>query len=397
VQNTGFKLLDDLRDALASTDASALRRQRRQTDSPCAPLVSMGGKQVLAFASNDYLGLANHPQLIEAAAEGARRWGVGAGASHLVSGHSAVHEALEKEIARFVDCEAALVFSTGYMANIAVMPALIGRGDEIFADRLNHASLVDGALLSRASLSRYAHNDMEALADMLDASEAKRKLIVTDAVFSMDGDIAPLPRLLELAEQHDAWLLVDDAHGFGVLGPQGRGSLAASSLQSERIILMGTLGKAAGVSGAFVAGNRILVDWLLQKSRSYIFTTAMPPMLAHVLLSSLELIENADDRRRHLNALVERFRDSMSPYAKRLTSSSTPIQPIVIGDNAETLAVAAGLIERDIWTPAIRPPTVPVGTARLRVSLSAAHSLAQVDQLTAALCEQMSALNVSPA
>jgi 8-amino-7-oxononanoate synthase len=395
VQNTEFKLLDDLRDALESADAAALRRQRRQTDSPCAPLVNIGGKQVLAFASNDYLGLANHPQLIEAAAEGARRWGVGAGASHLVSGHSAVHEALEKELARFVGCEAALVFSTGYMANIAVVPALLGRGDEIFADRLNHASLVDGALLSRASLSRYAHNDMEALADMLDASDARRKLIVTDAVFSMDGDIAPLSRLLELAGHHDAWLLIDDAHGFGVLGPQGRGSLAAAALHSDRIILMGTLGKAAGVSGAFVAGNRALIEWLVQKARPYIFTTAMPPMLAHVLLSSLELIENADDRRRHLNALIVRFREGMASYAKRLMPSSTPIQPIVIGDNAETLAIAAGLIERDIWTPAIRPPTVPVGSARLRVSLSAAHSLAQVDQLTAALCEQMSVLNVS--
>jgi 8-amino-7-oxononanoate synthase len=344
---------------------------------------------VLAFASNDYLGLANHPRLIEAAAEGARRWGVGAGASHLVSGHSAVHEALEAELARFVQCEAALVFSTGYMANIAVMPALLGRDDEIFADRLNHASLVDGALLSRAKLHRYAHNDMRALASMLAASSARRKLIVSDAVFSMDGDIAPLSQLLALAEQYDAWLLLDDAHGFGVLGPQGRGSLAETDLRSERIILMGTLGKAAGASGAFVAGSKILIDWLVQKSRAYIFTTAMPPMLAHVLLSSLELIENADDRRRHLDALIARFREGMAPYANRLLPSRTAIQPLIIGDNAATIKIAAALLERDIWASAIRPPTVPVGSARLRISLSAAHSFAQVDQLVAALAAEL--------
>lgn len=344
---------------------------------------------MLAFASNDYLGLANHPRLIEAASEGARRWGVGAGASHLVSGHSAVHEALEAELARFVQCEAALVFSTGYMANIAVMPALLGRDDEIFADRLNHASLVDGALLSRASLRRYAHNDMTALASMLAASTARRKLIVSDAVFSMDGDVAPLAQLLALAEQHDTWLLIDDAHGFGVLGPQGRGSLAEADLRSERIILMGTLGKAAGVSGAFVAGSRMLIDWLVQKSRAYIFTTAMPPMLAYVLLSSLELIENADDRRRHLDALIARFREAMMPHAKRLLPSRTAIQPVVIGDNSATMEIAAVLLEHDIWTPAIRPPTVPIGSARLRISLSAAHSFAQVDQLVTALSAQL--------
>ncbi|MDB5802035.1 MAG: 8-amino-7-oxononanoate synthase [Rhodocyclales bacterium] len=395
VPNTEFKLLDKLREALAEADASSMRRHRKLTQSPCAPQVETAGRRVLAFASNDYLGLANHPQLVEAAADGARRWGVGAGASHLVSGHSAVHEALEDELARFVGCEAALVFSTGYMANIAVMPALLGRNDEVFADRLNHASLIDGALLSRAALSRYAHNDMEALADMLDASSAQNKLIVTDAVFSMDGDIAPLPRLLELAEQHDAWLLVDDAHGFGVLGPQGRGSLAAAGLRAERIILMGTLGKAAGVAGAFVAGSRTLIEWLLQRSRSYIFTTAMPPMMAHVLLNALALIENADDRRQHLRTLIACFRDGMASHAQRLMPSNTPIQPVVIGDNAATVDIAAALLERDIWTPAIRPPTVPKGSARLRISLSAAHSLAQVEQLTAALGEQLASLSTT--
>lgn len=344
---------------------------------------------MLAFASNDYLGLANHPALIEAAAVGARRWGVGAGASHLVSGHSEVHQALEDELARFVGCESALVFSTGYMANIAVMPALLGRDDEIFADRLNHASLVDGALLSRATMRRYAHNDMAALDAMLATSTASGKLIVSDAVFSMDGDIAPLPHLLWLAEKYDAWLLLDDAHGFGVLGPQGRGSLAEAGLHSDRIILMGTLGKAAGVAGAFVAGNRVLIEWLIQKSRSYIFTTAVPPLQAHILLNALELIENADERRRHLSALIARFRDGMSAHAECLRPSRTPIQPVVIGDNALTVDVAAMLLAQDIWTPAIRPPTVPKGSARLRISLSAAHTLSQVDQLTSALCAQL--------
>lgn len=386
-----LSLLDDLHASLAELDASPLRRRRKLTASPCAPEVELHGKSVLAFASNDYLGLANHPQLIEAAAEGAHRWGVGSGASHLVSGHSSVHEALENELARFVGCEAALVFSTGYMANIAVMPALLGRDDEIFADRLNHASLIDGALLSRASLRRYPHNDMAALVGMLSTSTARRKLIVSDAVFSMDGDLAPLGRLLELAEQHDSWLLIDDAHGFGVLGPQGRGSLAAAGLNSKRIILMGTLGKAAGVSGAFVAGSQMLIDWLVQKSRAYIFTTAMPSMLAHVLLSSLELIEKADERRRHLNALIAHFREGMSPYAKRLMDSHTAIQPVIIGDNAVTTDIAAALLEQDIWTPAIRPPTVPPGSARLRISLSAAHSFAQVDQLVTALSAQLRA------
>lgn len=348
---------------------------------------------MLAFASNDYLGLAGHPQLIEAAAQGARRWGVGAGASHLVSGHSAVHDALETQLARFLGCEAALVFSTGYMANIAVMPALLGRDDEIFADRLNHASLVDGALLSRANMRRYPHANLDALAAMLQASRARRKLIVSDGVFSMDGDVAPLAALLELAEQYDTWLLIDDAHGFGVLGPQGRGSVAAAGLQSERLILMGTLGKAAGVAGAFIAGNSVVIEWLLQKSRAYIFTTAMPPMLAHVLLASLQLIEEADDRRRHLDALVARLRVSLGAHAERLMPSMTPIQPLRVGENDVVVRLAKSLADDGIWVPAIRPPTVPKGSARLRISLSAAHTLTQVDRLADTLAKHLARLN----
>ncbi|GAB4057830.1 8-amino-7-oxononanoate synthase [Uliginosibacterium sediminicola] len=382
-----FPLLDALDHELTALDAQSLRRRRRTVESACGPRVEVAGETLLAFASNDYLGLAADPRLAQAAALAAQRWGVGAGASHLVSGHSRAHEALEEALAEFTGNQAALLFSTGYMANIAVMPALLGRNGDIFADRLNHASLVDGAQLARASLNRYAHVDMGMLAAQLAASTAREKLIVSDAVFSMDGNIAPLAQLLELAERHNAWLLLDDAHGFGVLGPQGRGSVAAAGLKSERLIYMGTLGKAAGVSGAFVAGSRKLIDWLQQRARPYIFTTAMPPMLAEVLLSALQLIEAADDRRAHLTALIAQLRTGLAAQQSRLMPSSTPIQPLLIGDNAATLAVAEALHARQLWVPAIRPPTVPVGAARLRISLSAAHSLADVDTLCQALSE----------
>ncbi|HNE16300.1 MAG TPA: aminotransferase class I/II-fold pyridoxal phosphate-dependent enzyme, partial [Rhodocyclaceae bacterium] len=266
--------LDALATGLAELDAAGLRRRRRVVASPCAPAATLAdGSARIAFCSNDYLGLASDQALIDAARAGAARWGVGSGAAHLVSGHTAAHDALEARLAAFTGFDAALCFTTGYMANIGVMPALVGRGDAVFADRLNHASLVDGALLSRADLQRYPHGDVDALARQLTASSAPRKLIVSDGVFSMDGDIAPLPRLLELAETHKAWLLVDDAHGFGVLGPQGRGSLAHFGLRSPRLIYMGTLGKAAGVAGAFVAARADVIDWLLNKARSYIFTT----------------------------------------------------------------------------------------------------------------------------
>ncbi|NTV10292.1 MAG: 8-amino-7-oxononanoate synthase, partial [Zoogloea sp.] len=285
----------------------------------------------------------------------------------------------------FVGMEAALTFSTGYMANIGVMPAMVGRGDAIFADRLNHASLVDGALLSRADFTRYPHNDVAALAGAMAASTARRKLIVTDGVFSMDGDLARLPGLLELAERHDAWLLVDDAHGFGVLGPHGNGALAHFGLESERILYMGTLGKAAGVAGAFVAGSRLAIEWLINSTRSYIFTTAAPPLLAHALLASIDLIEQGDDRRTHLADLIQRLRNQLALTRWQLMPSCTAIQPVLIGDNNEALAAAQALDAEGLWAPAIRPPTVPAGTARLRISLSAAHTVEQVDRLAAAL------------
>lgn len=374
-----------LQQQLAGLEAKDLLRRRRVQTLPCGPATLSEYKPLLAFASNDYLGLANSPALIAATQEAATRWGVGSGASHLVCGHTEAHEALDRALADFVGCEAALSFSTGYLANLAVMPSLLGRGDAIFADKLNHASLVDGALLSRADLQRYNHLDLSMLAGQLAASIAKHKLIATDSVFSMDGDVAPLKQLLALAELHDAWLLVDDAHGFGVLGPQGRGALAEAGLKSARLILMGTLGKAAGVAGAFVAGNRTVIDWLMQTARPYIFTTAAPPMLAATLLRALQLIEHGDERREHLQALIRELHAGLEGTRWQLLSSRTAIQPILIGDNMQALAVAQQLEAHGIQVPAIRPPSVPAGTARLRVSLSAAHTLADVQALCTAL------------
>ena len=379
--------LDELHAGLADLDAAGLTRRRRIVTTPCRPEAGLADRSapVLAFCSNDYLGLAAEPALADAAARAAAHWGVGSGASHLVSGHTAAHEALEARLAAFVGMDDALYFSTGYMANIGVMPALVGRGDAIFADKVNHASLVDGALLSRAEFIRYPHCSLAALKARLAASTAPRKLIVTDSVFSMDGDLAPLPQLLALAEAHQAWLLVDDAHGFGVLGPQGRGSLAHFGLSSPRLILMGTLGKATGVSGAFVAGHRSVIEWLVNTSRSYIFTTGAPPLLAETLLTALDLIEHGDARRAHLAALIARFKAGLTLARWQLLPSDTPIQPLVIGDNHEALAVSRALDAEGLWVPAIRPPTVPKGAARLRITLSAAHSFEQVDRLVATL------------
>ncbi len=380
-----MRLLDELRAGLDRLDHDALRRRRRSNALPCAPQATADGRALTAFCSNDYLGLACEPALAAALAAGAARWGTGAGASHLVSGHYDVHDELESALARFVGCTRALYFSTGYMANSGILPALAGRGDAIFADRLNHASLVDGMLLSRATTHRYAHADAGALDRLLGASTARRKLIVSDTVFSMDGDVAPLAELLELAVRHDAWLVVDDAHGFGVLGPQGRGAVAEAGLDTHpeawRIVLVGTLGKAAGVASAFVAGHADVVEWLLQKTRTYIYTTGAPPALAHALLESLRLIESGDARRQQLGALIDSFRTHARLQRWRLLPSRTAIQAVLIGDNAETLAVARALLEAGLWVPAIRPPTVPADTARLRVSLSAAHDEAEVIRL----------------
>ncbi|MDR0565344.1 MAG: 8-amino-7-oxononanoate synthase [Azoarcus sp.] len=377
--------LERLRAALNQLDSERLLRVRRDLENPCSPHLTLNGKSFTAFCSNDYLGLAGDSRLADALAEGARRWGAGAGASHLVSGHYKVQHALERRLADFVGRERALVFSTGFMANIGIIPALAGRDDAIFADRLNHASLIDGMLLSRAKAHRYPHLDRAALERQLAASTAETKLIVSDSVFSMDGDVAPLRELMALAEQFDAWLLIDDAHGFGVLGPQGRGALAEAGINHWRLIQMGTLSKAAGVSGAFVAGEATVIEWLMQKARSYIFTTGSPPALAQALLASIDIIESGDALRAHLATLIERLTKGLTQKRWKLLASRTPIQPLVVGDNAAALALAAALMREGLWVPAIRPPTVPAGSARLRISLSAAHSLDDVERLVSAI------------
>ncbi len=367
--------------------AQGLLRQRRTLESPQAPHCMVDGKPYLAFCSNDYLGLANHPRIIAALQRGAGQWGAGAGAAHLVSGHSGPHQQLEEALAAFTGKPAALLFSTGYMANLGVVQALIGKGDTVFADKLNHASLNDAMLLSRAEVRRYRHYDVAQLAQMLSEARPGRKLIITDAVFSMDGDMAPLPDLLALCERHDAWLLADDAHGLGVLGKQGRGALSHFGLDSPRIIHMGTLGKAAGVSGAFVAAEQVVIDTLVNHARSYVYTTAAPPALSVALLEALQLIEQGDAPRTHLYALVKKLRTGLAGLPWKLMPSDTAIQPLLVGDSREAVKLSEGLRARGIWVAAIRPPTVPQGTARLRITLSAAHTDADVEKLLGALHE----------
>ena len=373
--------LPDLAADLAALDARGLRRQRRLLESPQSAHVVVDGRAAIGFCSNDYLGLAADPRVVAAARDAAQRCGVGAGASHLVLGHAAPHHELEATLARFVHLPRTLLFSTGYMANIGIVTALVGRADAVFADKLNHASLNDAALLSRADFRRYAHADLAALERLLAASKAPRKLVVSDAVFSMDGDIAPVPQLLQLCEGYDAWLLLDDAHGFGVLGEAGRGVLSHFNVQSPRIVYLGTLGKAAGVSGAFIAGDGSVIEWLLQRARTYIFTTAAPPLLAVATLESLRLIELETWRREHLAALIMRLREGFAGLPWRLLPSATPIQPLIVGDNRAVMALSEALLQQGIWVPAIRPPTVPAGTARLRISLSAAHGIEDIDRL----------------
>jgi 8-amino-7-oxononanoate synthase len=378
-------LLSSLQQELAQKKAEGLLRHRRLIESPQQPHLLADGKPVLSFSSNDYLGLANHPRLQAALLAGAHSAGVGSGASHLVTGHHHYHHALEEALADFVGLPQALLLTTGYMANLAVICGLMGKGDALFADKLNHASLNDGALLSRADFNRYPHGDVERLECMLQASTARRKMVITDSVFSMDGDIAPLRELLDLCERYDAWLLVDDAHGFGVLGEQGRGCLSHFNLSASRLIYMATLGKAAGVAGAFIAGEAVVIDYLMQNARTYIYTTAMPPALAAASLEALTLIEASDERRSHLHLLISRLKSGLQLKHWQLAESSTPIQPLLIGSNEEVLRVSEHLLEQGILVPAIRPPTVPKGSARLRISLSAAHSDADIQQLIHAL------------
>ncbi len=390
-----MELLEKLESELQGLQEKNLIRKRRAVETPCGPRMKVGGRELLAFCSNDYLGLASHALIAEALREGVDLYGTGSGASHLISGHSRAHVQLEEKLAEYVGPNLveprALYFCTGYMANLAVLTGLaVGdKNTEIFSESLNHASLIDGARLARTSLKVYPHADVAALEGMLQASTASNKIVVTDAVFSMDGNLAPLPQLLALCERHGAWLVVDDAHGFGTLGSRGRGTLEHFGLQSPHIVYVGTLGKAAGVAGAFVAAHRSVIETLVQRARPYIFTTAAPPALAHALLTSLDILGGAEgrERRAHLQALVAQLQDGLRLQRWRLLPSHTAIQPIIIGDNAETMRAAAALYEQGIWVGGIRPPTVPADTARLRITLSAGHSTRDVAQLIAALNE----------
>ena len=377
----------ELERTLARRRADGLERRRRTLESAQGPRVVVDGRRLLAFASNDYLGLSGDPAIALAMHEGVDRWGAGAGASHLVCGHFGAHAALEDALAAFVapcDGARALTFATGYLANLAIVTALAGRGDAVFGDRRNHACLNDGALLSRAKLVRYRHDDLAQLERILAASTAPRKLIASDAVFSMDGDLAPLPELAALAERHDALLVVDDAHGFGVVG-DGRGSLAHFGLRSDRIVYMGTLGKAAGVAGAFVAAHPAVIETLIQTARPYIYSTAAPPALAHALSAALAIVRDDASRRRRLTERIAQFRAGAADLPWALSPSPTAIQPLVVGANDAAVALSDALLARGLLVPAIRPPTVPQGTARLRVSLSAAHAGGDVATLLFAL------------
>lgn len=373
---------------LAQIEAQSLTRVRRVVETPCAPRAVVAGRELLAFCSNDYLGLAAHPRVVEALREGASLYGVGSGASHLISGHGLAHELLEDRLAEFVGMPRALSFCTGYMANLAILTALGSDADaEIFSESLNHASLIDGARLARAGVKVYPHAGVDALAALLEASNATAKIVVTDSVFSMDGNLAPLPAMLALCERHGAWLVVDDAHGFGTLGANGRGALEHFNLRSPNLVYMGTLGKAAGVGGAFVAAHASVIELMIQRARPYIYTTAAPPALAHALMTSIDIIGGAEglQRRAHLQSLIEQLDRGLALKRWNRVPSFTAIQPVIIGGNDEALAASAALYAQGLWVPAIRPPTVPAGTARLRATLSAAHTHDEVARLALAL------------
>ncbi|POF86648.1 8-amino-7-oxononanoate synthase [Pseudomonas putida] len=377
----------DLTARLAERRAADLYRQRPLLQTAQGPQVVVDGQPLLAFCNNDYLGLANHPEVIAAWRAGAERWGVGGGASHLVIGHSTPHHQLEEALAELTGRPRALLFSTGYMANLGAITALVGQGDTVLQDRLNHASLLDGGLLSGARFNRYLHNDVQSLASRLQRATGNT-LVVTDGVFSMDGDLADLPALAATARAANAWLMVDDAHGLGTLGANGGGIVEHFGLGLEQVpVLIGTLGKACGTAGAFVAGSDDLIEALVQFARPYIYTTSQPPALACATLKSLQLLRDESWRREQLAALIRQFREGAEQIGLQLMDSQTPIQPILIGDSGHAVRLSQMLRERGLLVTAIRPPTVPAGSARLRVTLSAAHTEAQVQLLLNALAD----------
>lgn len=372
---------DRLGAALAQRREQGLYRQRLTLESAQGPVVQLNGREYLNFCSNDYLGLASHPRLVESFRRAATQYGVGSGASHLVCGHSRPHHQLEEALAELTGRPRALLFSSGFAANTGTLTTLLQAGDSVFQDRLNHASLLDGGLHSGARFRRFAHNDVDDLARKMSGVEGP-KLVAVDGVFSMDGDSAPLPELASLCREHDAWLMVDDAHGFGVCGNNGAGSVAAAGLDAGQVpVLMATLGKAMGTAGAFVAGSETLIEALIQQARNYVYTTAISPAVAAATLTSLELLQQEGWRREHLSALVSRFRNGAKALALPLMDSQSPIQPLLVGDAATAVAMSESLRRRGLLIGAIRPPTVPAQTSRLRITLSAAHSEAQVDRL----------------
>lgn len=384
-----FSALDMAEHQIADLDAQLLRRKLRITQSHCDVTATVGQRELKAFCSNDYLGLASHPALITALAEGAKQYGVGSGASHLISGHSIAHDLLEKKLASFeskhIPNARALFFSTGYLANINAITGLARLAEQgdasIYSAKLNHASIIDGVRLAsaqtKAKVALFDHQKLDSLIESLQQDTHPLKLIVIDGVFSMDGDLAPVERLLQIAEQYDALILIDDAHGFGVLGEHGHGILEQTHAHSNRLIYIGTLGKAAGVSGAFICAAAPFIEWLIQKGRPYIYSTATPPAIAHTLLTSLDLIEGDEgvDRRQRLNQLIQVWQEEMTFSSWKKVPSSTPIQPVILGSNANALAAAKLLDEAGYWIPAIRPPTVPIGSSRLRITFSANHSV----------------------
>ena len=376
----------ELQAQLDQRRAEHLYRTRLNVASGCSSTLEVDGATLVNFCSNDYLGLAAHPEVNSALKKAADHYGTGSGASHLISGHSSAHHQLEEQLAEFTGRPRALLYSTGYMANMGTINALVGRHDLVLQDQLNHASLLDGGHPSRATSQRYKHADLDNLQQRLEQSTAARKLIVTDGVFSMDGDLAPLKELSAMATKHNGWLMVDDAHGFGVLGEQGGGLVEELNLSYEQVpVLVGTLGKSFGTFGAFVAGSEALIESLIQFSRSYIYTTAMPPAIAAATLASLKILREETWRRETLASLIAQFRRGAEQIGMQLMDSSTPIQPVVVNDDQKVMQISAVLRDQGFLVGAIRPPTVPVGSGRLRITFSADHSEEQVDQLLAAL------------
>ena len=374
----------ELKGFLEQQQAQDLYRTRRICEGKQAPEQVCDGKLMLSFCSNDYLGLAADPRIVKSLQQATEKYGVGSGAAHLINGHTSAHHSLEEELAEFTGRERVLLFSTGYMANLGVVSALLGRNDTVVADKLVHASLLDAAKLSGAKLLRFQHGDMDSFASRLDNNNDK-KIIMTDGVFSMDGDIAPLPEIISQVDKNNSAILVDDAHGFGVLGEQGRGCVEYFNCNDDIDILVGTLGKAFGTFGAFVAGSEELIETLIQSARSYVFTTAMPAAIAEATRTSLKILQQENDRREYLQSLIKQFRYGAEQLGLTLVNSPTPIQPIIVGSAEKAIAMSKGLAAQGIMVSAIRPPTVPNGTARLRITFSASHTEKQLASLLTAL------------